>query len=51
MSAGRRNAVPEGALRGVVVVAGDGLDVDEGVEHVWRAGEGVGGAPGCEIAV
>jgi len=51
MSAGRRNAESEDGWRGAVAVAGDGLGVVERVEHVLRAGEGVGVSPGCEIGV
>ena len=51
MSAGRRNAESEDGRRGAVAVAGDGLAVVEGVEHVLRAGEVVEVAPGCDIGV
>ena len=51
MSAGRRRAITEDANRGAVVGAGGGLDVVEGVEHMWGAYEGVGVALGCEIGV
>ena len=51
MSAGRRNAESEDGRRGAVAVAGGGLGVVERVEHVLRAGEGVGFSPGCKIGV
>ena len=51
MSAGRRNASTENASRGAPVGAGGGMAVVEGVDHMLRAGEGVGVAPGCEIGV
>ena len=51
MSDERRRATTEDAHRGAAAVAGDGLDVVERVEHMIRAGEGVGVAPSCEIGV
>ena len=52
---GERRAVSRdrarGGRRGGVAVAGGGLGVVERVEHVLRAGEGVGVSPGCEIGV
>ena len=48
---GAENAESEDGRRGAVAVAGGGLGVVERVEHVLRAGEGVGVSPGCEIGV
>ena len=41
----------EDARRGVAVVAGDGLDVVEGLNYIGRVGEGVGVAVGCAFGV
>ena len=43
--------ITEDADRGEAVVAGGVLVVVEGVVHMWRAGEAVGVAPGCDIGV